>query len=54
MNTRRRTLLLLLIPLFGLLILAPGVGVVELTLWLLLAAGWLAAFMTWAKPARVG
>jgi hypothetical protein len=50
-NARRKTLLVLLIPLFGVLLLG-GIGEVEYALWLVLVAAWLNAFAWWAKASR--
>lgn len=48
MTSRRRLLLWLLIPLFGLLFVGL-IGSVELLIWLGLTVAWLVAFFTWGK-----
>ena len=50
MTARRKLLLVLLIPLFGVFLLGPVFGTVEMFIWLAFAAAWLTAFLTWAKP----
>lgn len=54
-NSRRRSLLVLLV----ILLLAPaalsgfgGIGPVEVTIWLVLLAAWVVAFVVWARSPR--
>lgn len=47
MNSRRKTLLVVLFILLLLPVVVGGIGAVELTLWLVLLAGWLVAFIFW-------
>lgn len=51
MSSRRRMMLIALIPLFGVLFLGQ-VGTVELTIWLALVAVWIGLFFTWASAPR--
>ena len=50
MNSRRRTLLILLPLLVGLLFLGQ-IGPVEVTIWFVLVGLWLYAFFGWARRA---
>ena len=49
MNSRRKSLLLVLLVLLLLPLALGGVGTVELTVWVLLLAAWLVAFVVWAR-----
>ncbi|CAI9418651.1 hypothetical protein [Nocardioides sp. T2.26MG-1] len=55
MNSRRWSLLLLLVVLFlAPAALAPlgGLGPVEVTIWFVLLAAWVVAFVVWARSPR--
>ncbi len=52
MNSRRKSLLVVLLILVFLPVAIGGIGTVELTLWLALLAVWAFAFATWGG--RVG
>lgn len=52
LTTRRKWLLLALVPLFSIFFLGANIGVLEFGLWLLALAVWVWAFAVWGRHHR--